>query len=58
MDAVIMDGETLNAGGIACVQNIKNPIDLARLVMDKVRKSRKWLTEAFYSLSNIYDAKT
>ncbi|KAK3608610.1 hypothetical protein CHS0354_042608 [Potamilus streckersoni] len=35
MDAIIMDGETLKAGGVACVQNIKNPIDLARLVMDE-----------------------
>ncbi|KAK3608611.1 hypothetical protein CHS0354_042609 [Potamilus streckersoni] len=35
MDALIMDGETLKAGCVACVQNIKNPIDLARLVMEK-----------------------
>jgi L-asparaginase / beta-aspartyl-peptidase len=35
MDAAIMDGATLNAGGVADVQHIKNPIELARLVMDK-----------------------
>lgn len=35
MDAVIMDGDTLRTGGVACVQNIKNPILLAREVMDK-----------------------
>lgn len=36
MDAVIMDGRTLNSGGVACVHNIKNPITLAREVMEKV----------------------
>ena len=36
MDAVIMCGKTLKAGGVACVHNIKNPINLAREVMDKV----------------------
>ena len=36
MDAVVMDGKTLQAGGVACVQNIKHPIQLARLIMEKV----------------------
>ncbi len=35
MDAAIMDGENLKAGAVAGVQNIKNPIHLARTVMDK-----------------------
>lgn len=35
MDASIMDGQTMNAGAVAGVKHIKNPIDLARLVMDK-----------------------
>ncbi|HVA54314.1 MAG TPA: isoaspartyl peptidase/L-asparaginase [Gammaproteobacteria bacterium] len=35
MDASIMDGSNLKAGGVADVQHIKNPIALARLVMDK-----------------------
>jgi beta-aspartyl-peptidase (threonine type) len=35
MDAAIMDGTTLKAGAVAAVEHIKNPIDLARLVMDK-----------------------
>ena len=35
MDAAIMEGLNLNAGGICGVSNIKNPIALARLVMDK-----------------------
>jgi beta-aspartyl-peptidase (threonine type) len=35
LDASIMDGATLNAGAIAGVTNIKNPIKAVRLVMDK-----------------------
>jgi beta-aspartyl-peptidase (threonine type) len=35
LDAAIMDGADLKAGAVAGVQHIKNPIDLARLVMDK-----------------------
>jgi beta-aspartyl-peptidase (threonine type) len=35
MDAAIMDGKTLKAGAVAVVQHIKNPISLARLVMEK-----------------------
>src|SRR6266513_4158745 len=35
MDASIMDGKTLKAGAIGSVQHIKNPINLARLVMEK-----------------------
>ena len=35
MDASIMDGKTLNAGAVAGVRNIKNPVQLARKVMEK-----------------------
>lgn len=35
LDASIMDGSNLNAGAVAGVQHIKNPINLARDVMDK-----------------------
>lgn len=35
LDAAIMDGATRRAGAIAAVKRIKNPIDLARLVMDR-----------------------
>lgn len=35
LDAAIMDGRTLNAGAAAGVKRIKNPISLARLVMER-----------------------
>ncbi|CAN5171288.1 isoaspartyl peptidase/L-asparaginase [soil metagenome] len=35
MDACIMNGETHNSGAVAFVKNVKNPIKLARLVMEK-----------------------
>ncbi len=34
LDACIMD-EKLNAGSVACIEHIKNPISVARLVMEK-----------------------
>ncbi len=34
MDASIMDGNTLNAGAVTGISNVKNPILLARMVMD------------------------
>jgi beta-aspartyl-peptidase (threonine type) len=34
LDAIIMDGRTLNAGAVAGVQRIRNPIRLARRVME------------------------
>jgi L-asparaginase / beta-aspartyl-peptidase len=37
MDAAIMDGETLSVGAVAAVQRIKNPIKLARRVMQDGR---------------------
>jgi len=35
LDAAIMDGRNLDAGAIAFVRNVKNPIRLARLVMEQ-----------------------
>jgi len=35
LDAAIMDGKTLAAGTVAVLKHIKNPISLARLVMEK-----------------------
>ncbi len=35
LDASIMDGDTLNAGAVAGVTRVKNPVKLARAVMEK-----------------------
>ena len=35
MDASIMDGKTLNAGAVSLISGIKNPVSLARDVMEK-----------------------
>jgi beta-aspartyl-peptidase (threonine type) len=35
MDAAIMDGRTLSCGSVASLKTIKNPISLARMVMEK-----------------------
>ncbi len=33
MDALIVDGATLNAGAVACVERLRNPIRAARLIL-------------------------
>src|SRR3984893_14192765 len=35
MDALLMNGENLRTGGVACVERLANPIRAARLVLDK-----------------------
>ena len=35
LDAAIMDGKNLKAGAAAFVRNVKNPVTLARLIMEK-----------------------
>jgi len=35
LDALMMDGATLRAGGVGCVEQIRNPIRAARLVLDE-----------------------
>ncbi len=35
MDALLMNGENLRTGGVACVERLRNPIRAARLVLDR-----------------------
>jgi L-asparaginase / beta-aspartyl-peptidase len=35
LDALLMDGATLRAGGVACVERLRNPIQAARLVLEE-----------------------
>ena len=35
MDALIMDGATLRAGGVGCVERVRNAIRLSRVVLEK-----------------------
>lgn len=39
MDAIIMDGRTLDFGAVAAVERIRNPISLARAVMEQCEHS-------------------
>jgi beta-aspartyl-peptidase (threonine type) len=35
LDALLMNGENLRTGGVACVERLQNPIQAARLVLDE-----------------------
>nr|XP_054759183.1 isoaspartyl peptidase/L-asparaginase-like [Lytechinus pictus] len=35
MDAIMMEGKSLKSGAVSCVRDIKNPIKLARTVLEK-----------------------
>jgi L-asparaginase / beta-aspartyl-peptidase len=35
LDALIMDGGRMKAGGVACVERLRNPIQAARLILEK-----------------------
>lgn len=35
MDALVMSGTGLQAGAVAAIKNVKNPVKVARLVMEK-----------------------
>lgn len=70
MDASIMNGKDLKAGAIAMVRNVKNPVSLARLVMEKtshvllcgqgalefaVRQQVPLETDAYFITTHQYD---
>ena len=43
LDALLMNGENLRAGGVACVERLRNPIRAARLVLDvRVHMCTSW----------------
>ncbi|KAJ8045094.1 Isoaspartyl peptidase/L-asparaginase [Holothuria leucospilota] len=58
LDAIIMEGKELRTGCVACVQNIKHPVNLARHVMEKVSfSSQPWISQddpAFITLRGEY----
>ena len=35
LDALLMNGANLRSGGVACVERLRNPIQAARLVLDR-----------------------
>src|ERR1019366_5589635 len=35
LDALLMDGGRMRAGGVACVERLRNPIKAARLVLEQ-----------------------
>jgi beta-aspartyl-peptidase (threonine type) len=35
LDALLMDGGRMNAGGVACVERLRNPIQAARIILEK-----------------------
>ncbi|KAL2083467.1 hypothetical protein ACEWY4_021240 [Coilia grayii] len=37
MDAIVMDGRTLDSGAVSAVRRVANPVQLARLVMEKTK---------------------
>src|ERR1700730_13022328 len=41
LDAAIMDGKTLKAGAVANLRHIRNPISLARMLMEKSEQAMK-----------------
>ncbi len=69
LDAAIMDGTTLRAGGVAGVSLVKNPVAAARMIMERsphvlmvgggaeefLRSSGMVLTEAAYFLNSAFN---
>ena len=51
MDASIMDGTNMKAGGVTLVKNILTPVKLSRLVMEKVKF--KYFYHYLYDVRNV-----
>jgi L-asparaginase / beta-aspartyl-peptidase len=65
LDAIIMDGSTLKAGAVAAVERIRNPIRLARCVLEKSQHmmlvgqgAEQFAAEHGFQLSNPEDLIT
>ena len=39
MDAIVMDGASLDSGAVACIQRVQNPVSVARLVLERTEHS-------------------
>ena len=53
MDAFVMDGKTQGVGAVACVSDVKNPVLLARKVMETVRHSGRLSKEILIKSRNV-----
>jgi len=61
LDACVMDGQTLNCGAVACVENIRHPASLARRVMERTphvllvgEGARLFALQQGYPLDNLH----
>jgi N4-(beta-N-acetylglucosaminyl)-L-asparaginase len=65
LDACVMDGQTLNCGAVACVENIRHPAALARRVMERTphvllvgEGARMFALQQGFPLDNLHTAES